>query len=340
MPHWQRYYHFKLPLIKNMNLINHLLDLDYINYFFASHRMNAMREEIIAACQEKLKKPHGDVQRWQSALNDLPDIDKVKVSVDEHIRLSGHCDANKQQIETTLKKLCPWRKGPFQFLDIHIDTEWDSLLKWRRVQATGIDFNNKNVLDIGCGNGAFMWAIEQAGAKSVTGVDPMWLFYHQFMVLQRYAKNPRLCFLPLGVQDLPLKNAYDSVLSMGVLYHRKSPLDHLSQLKGLIKKGGDLIIETIVLPDENKTLLTPQDRYAGMRNVWMIPSVGVLCDWLIKVGFDITHVSDKVKTTLDEQRQSDWMDFHSLNQFLHKENDQITIEGHPAPYRVIITATS
>ncbi|MBS9781013.1 MAG: tRNA 5-methoxyuridine(34)/uridine 5-oxyacetic acid(34) synthase CmoB [Gammaproteobacteria bacterium] len=320
--------------------MNDLLNLDYISYFFASHRMNVVREDIITACQEKLEKPHGDVLRWQVALNELPMIDNVTISVDEMIRLSGNTDTDRLSVENTLKKLCPWRKGPFQFLDIHIDTEWDSLLKWRRVQATGIDFTDKNVLDIGCGNGAFMWAIDQAGAKSVTGVDPMCLFYHQFMVLQRYAKNPKLCFLPLGVQDLPLKNSFDSVLSMGVLYHRKSPLDHLLQLKGLIKKGGDLILETIVLPDTDKTLLTPQDRYAGMRNVWMIPSVGVLCDWLIKVGFDITHVSDKVKTTLDEQRQSDWMDFHSLNQFLDTDNDELTIEGHPAPYRVIITAKS
>ncbi len=323
--------------------MNNLLDLDYISYFFASHRMNVVREDIITACQEKLEKPHGDVLRWQTALNELPMIDNVTIDVDKMIRLSGSCAdsrTNNVGVEKTLKKLCPWRKGPFQFLDIHIDTEWDSLLKWRRVQATDIDFTDKNVLDIGCGNGAFMWAIEKSGAKSVTGVDPMWLFYHQFMVLQRYAKNPKLCFLPLGVQDLPLKNSFDSVLSMGVLYHRKSPLDHLLQLKGLIKKGGDLILETIVLPDTDKTLLTPQDRYAGMRNVWMIPSVGVLCDWLIKVGFEITHVSDKVKTTLDEQRQSEWMDFHSLNQFLDTDNDELTIEGHPAPYRVIITAKS
>ncbi len=320
--------------------MDNLINFDFLQQFFRQHRLNVVEKEIVTACNEKLKKPHGDVARWQTALNDLPHIDNINITVDKSVKLTGDCDTNSQQIETVLKRLCPWRKGPFQFLDIHIDTEWNSLLKWQRIMATGINFADKNVLDIGCGNGVFMWAIQQTNAKSVTGVDPMWLFYHQFMVFQRYVKNPHLCFLPLGVQDLPLKNAYDSVLSMGVLYHRKSPLNHLLQLKGLIKKGGDLIIETIVLPDENKILLTPQDRYAGMRNVWMIPSVGVLCDWLIKVGFKITHISEKVKTTLDEQRQSNWMDFHSLNQFLDENNDELTVEGYPAPYRVIITATS
>ncbi|PIE42353.1 MAG: tRNA 5-methoxyuridine(34)/uridine 5-oxyacetic acid(34) synthase CmoB [Gammaproteobacteria bacterium] len=321
-----------------------LIDFNYLRQFFSRHCLNVVESDCVAACHDKLNKPHGDVARWQAALQALPDIDHVKISIDQAIQLTGDlsddCQAERQKIEQILRQLCPWRKGPLQFLHTAIDTEWDSLMKWRRVVATGIDFHGKNVVDIGCGNGVFLWAIADAGAKSVTGVDPMWLFYHQFMAFQRYAKNPHLCFLPLGVQDLPLKNAYDSVLSMGVLYHRKSPLDHLFQLKGLIKKGGDLILETIVLPDRGKTLLTPQDRYAGMHNVWMIPSVGVLQDWLIKTGFEIIHIGEPVKTTLDEQRQSDWMTFHSLNQFLHSDDDELTVEGHPAPYRIVVTAKS
>ncbi len=322
-----------------------LLDLDYISYFFASHRMSAIRDDILAACRAKLDKPHGDVARWQTALANLPDIGNANFRVSEDfVHLSGDCDWDSERLKPALKAFCPWRKGPFDFLGVEIDTEWDSLLKWRRVQAAlqqaQIDLTGDNVLDIGCGNGAFLWGILNDGAKSVTGVDPMWLFYHQFMVFQRYIQSPQLCFLPLGVQDLPLKNSFDTVLSMGVLYHRRSPLDHLAQLKGLLKKGGTLVMETIVLADEHKTLLTPPDRYAGMRNVWMIPSAGVLQDWLLKMGFEILHCSDKVKTTLDEQRQSEWMDFHSLNQFLDKDNDELTVEGHAAPYRMIVVAKS
>jgi tRNA (mo5U34)-methyltransferase len=37
--------------------------------------------------------------------------------------------------------------------------------------------------------------------------------------------------LPLGIEQLPALNAFDTVFSMGVLYHRRSPLDHLWQLK-------------------------------------------------------------------------------------------------------------
>ncbi len=322
-----------------------LLNTDYIGYFFSSQRMHAISSDIVNACHNKLNKPHGDVKRWQLALDSLPDIDNPILNTSENvIQLSGECDWQPEEIKNALKTFCPWRKGPFNFLNVAIDTEWDSLLKWRRVKnalnSTGVDLTGDNVLDIGCGNGVFLWKLLETGAKSVTGVDPMWLFYHQFMVIQRYINSKKLCFLPLGIQDLPLKNSFDCVLSMGVLYHRKSPLDHLAQLKGLLKKNGTLVMETIVLPDREKTLLTPPDRYAGMRNVWMIPSVGVLCDWLSKMGFDILHVSETVKTTLDEQRQSEWMDFHSLNQFLNKDDHSQTIEGHPAPYRVIIIARS
>lgn len=316
-----------------------LLDFDYLHQFFSRHRLNIIEDDIIAACQQKLTRPHGDVARWRAAVAELPDIDNVDWQVDNTIRLSGQTSTDQAQVKTTLKKLCPWRKGPFYFLETLIDTEWDSLMKWQRVADTGIDLSGKNVLDIGCGNGAFLWPMLAAGAKSAIGVDPMWLFYHQFMVFQRYINNPHVCFLPLGVQDLPLKNSFDTIFSMGVLYHRKSPLDHLLQLKGLLKSGGELVMETIVLPDNERRLLTPPDRYAGMRNVWMIPSLNVLTDWLIKTGFSINHVSETVKTTLDEQRQSEWMDFHSLNQFLDSDNDELTIEGHPAPYRVIIIAS-
>ena len=317
-----------------------LINFDYLQQFFRQHHLNIIEKEVINACHEKLKKPHGDVQRWQAAVKDLPKIDNVRLSINEAIQLSGNSSSDSQIVKNTLKRLCPWRKGPFQFLDTRIDSEWDSLLKWRRLSATGVNFTGKNILDIGCGNGTFMWPIYESDAKSVTGVDPMWLFYNQFMAFQQYIKNPHLCFLPLGVENLPLKNAYDSVLSMGVLYHRKSPLDHLLQLKNLIKKSGDLIIETIVLPDKKNTLLTPKDRYSGMRNVWMIPTKKVLCSWLVRVGFKITFVSEVIKTTLDEQRQSEWMGFHSLNQFLDEKNELLTIEGHPAPYRVIVICKS
>ncbi|WP_218110457.1 tRNA 5-methoxyuridine(34)/uridine 5-oxyacetic acid(34) synthase CmoB [Ostreibacterium oceani] len=315
------------------------IDFTYLSDFFNRHRLNHASRLILAALHEKCQRQHGDLPRWQQALNDLPSINQAWLKVtDNAINLTGASQTSTTELREKLMAFKPWRKGPFRFLEIDIDTEWDSLAKWQRILDLDIDFNNKTVLDIGCGNGAFLWPIAEKKAKCVVGIDPMWLFYHQFMVFQRYAKCPSIAFLPLGIEQIPTLALFDTVLSMGVLYHRKSPLDHLLHIKQLLKPNGELILETIVLPDRQNTLLTPKDRYAGMRNVWMIPSVSVLIDWLLKTGFSVIQHSPLCKTTLDEQRQTPWMDFYSLNQFLDKHNDALTVEGHPAPYRVIIHA--
>lgn len=59
---------------------------------------------------------------------------------------------------------------------------------------------------------------------------------------------------------------------MGVLYHRRSPLEHLWQLKDQLVQDGELVLETLVVEGDENTVLVPGDRYAQMRNVYFIPS--------------------------------------------------------------------
>ena len=47
---------------------------------------------------------------------------------------------------------------------------------------------------------------------------------------------------------------------------------------------------------------------------------------------------DVAVTSIEEQRSTDWMRFHSLPEFLDPEDPTKTIEGYPAPKRAIITA--
>ncbi|PMC22346.1 tRNA 5-methoxyuridine(34)/uridine 5-oxyacetic acid(34) synthase CmoB, partial [Klebsiella aerogenes] len=44
---------------------------------------------------------------------------------------------------------------------------------------------------------------------------------------------------------------------MGVLYHRRSPLDHLWQLKDQLAPGGELVLETLVIEGDENTVLVP-----------------------------------------------------------------------------------
>ena len=52
----------------------------------------------------------------------------------------------------------------------------------------------------------------------------------QFQAVQHFIKDDSVNLLPLGVEQLPELNAFDTVFSMGVLYHRRSPIDFLYQL--------------------------------------------------------------------------------------------------------------
>ena len=125
---------------------------------------------------------------------------------------------------------------------------------------------------------------------------------------------------------------------MGVLYHRQSPFEHLITLRDSLKQGGELVLETIVIDGGLGEVLVPEGRYAQMRNVWFLPSCETLMSWLRKCWFADVRLIDVTPTTIEEQRSTDWMTFHSLKDFLDGENPQLTVEGHPAPKRAVITA--
>jgi tRNA (mo5U34)-methyltransferase len=125
---------------------------------------------------------------------------------------------------------------------------------------------------------------------------------------------------------------------MGVLYHRKSPLDHLSQLRAQLVNGGELVLETLVVDGDENTVLVPMDRYAKMKNVYFIPSVAALIHWLQKTGFKNVRCVDVAVTSLEEQRKTDWLENESLIDFLDPNDHSKTIEGYPAPKRAVILA--
>jgi tRNA (mo5U34)-methyltransferase len=178
-----------------------------------------------------------------------------------------------------------------------------------------------------------------AGAKQVVGIDPTLLFVTQFMVLNQFIKTDAAHVLPLTLEDLPDNlPVFDTVFSMGVLYHRKSPLEHLAKLYGLLRRGGELVLETLIIDGEEKKSLEPDGRYAKMRNVWQIPTVSTLQAWLASTGFEKIRLVDVTVTTTAEQRCTDWMKFESLENFLDPDDVCKTIEGWPAPRRALMIA--
>jgi tRNA (mo5U34)-methyltransferase len=286
---------------------------------------------------------HGDYGRWQASLAALPELVPSHIGLDMDAVTVGRADdidaAQRQSIDSALAALHPWRKGPFDVFGIHIDTEWRSDLKWNRLEKALAPLAGRRVLDVGCGSGYHLWRMRGAGAAEVTGIDPMPLFAMQFASIQHFVADAHVRYWPVGIDDLPDDvSGFDTVFSMGVLYHRRSPIDHLLQLKALNSPGGELVLETLVVDGDDRTCLVPEGRYAKMRNVWFIPSVAMLKTWMQRAGLTDIRVVDVAPTTVAEQRRTDWMRFESLADFLDPNDAGRTIEGYPAPVRAILLA--
>lgn len=288
---------------------------------------------------------YGDLGRWLAALEQLPDISAEQVVLDQSrvgaTTTAPVSKATRAQLRESLRGLHPWRKGPFELFDVLVDTEWRSDWKWDRLTPALAPLTGKRVLDVGCGSGYHCWRMLGEGAAEVIGIDPTPLFVIQFWALQKYLQQDGIWVLPLGIERVPPKlQAFDTVFSMGILYHRRSPIDHLQELKDCLHPGGQLLLETLVIEGGPGDTLMPRDRYARMGNVWFLPSCDTLVSWLLKLGFENPQVVDVNTTSVAEQRSTPWMTFHSLANFLDPQDASKTIEGYPAPRRAIVTATA
>jgi tRNA (mo5U34)-methyltransferase len=285
---------------------------------------------------------HGDTRKWQKQLQQLPCISPAEIDLKTRVCLTQDGTLGNGQlahIESVLKQFMPWRKGPFQLFGIDIDTEWRSDWKWDRVLPHIAPLANKNVLDVGCGSGYHLFRMLGEDAKLVIGIDPTDLFFYQFQIFKKYLPQHKVHFVPQGIEDMPELNVFDTVFSMGVLYHRRDPIKFLYQLKNQLASGGQLVLETIVIDGDESSVLMPGERYAQMRNVWFLPSCDALTQWLSRVGFvDIKKVEEST-SSIEEQRATQWMTSHSLVDFLDPHNPSLTIEGYPAPKRAIFIAT-
>ncbi|KDA93330.1 tRNA 5-methoxyuridine(34)/uridine 5-oxyacetic acid(34) synthase CmoB [Pantoea agglomerans] len=285
---------------------------------------------------------HGHFRDWYKSLEYLPLLEPQKLDLLHSVTADRDdiSDRHRQGIEKLLRNLMPWRKGPYFLYGTHINTEWRSDWKWERVLPHISPLASRTVLDVGCGSGYHMWRMIGAGAHLVVGIDPMQLFLVQFEAVRKLLNDDRRAhMLPLGIEQLPVLQAFDTVFSMGVLYHRRSPLDHLLQLKNQLVSGGELVLETLVIEGDVNQVLVPGERYAQMRNVFFIPSAEALKSWLEKSGFVDVRIVDFALTTTEEQRRTDWMTSESLAEFLDPDDPSKTVEGYPAPLRAVLVAT-
>lgn len=266
---------------------------------------------------------HGDYEDWQQAVEQLPDME------------------GEAERKTALLKLSPWRKGPFDVGGVRIDAEWQSDMKWDRLKDAITPLDGRAVLDVGCGNGFYVLRMQEAGARAVLGIDPTLLYVMQFLAVTFERKALPAAVLPLRLHELPQDSrAFDTTFSMGVLYHQRSPIEHLRQLRATLRHRGQLVLETLFVPGTESYACTPAERYARMKNVWLLPTLAELTTWLARTGYRDIEIVDQSITSTDEQRATEWMTFESLAEALDPGDPSKTIEGWPAPRRVIVTATA
>jgi tRNA (mo5U34)-methyltransferase len=310
--------------------------------FYAALESTPLQPELArwrAAIEQRYhQRIHGDHHKWQQAYTQLPHITTDHIELDADTVSAGRQQpvdaATRQQLENALQGLHPWRKGPFRLFDTLIDTEWRSDWKWQRLAPHISPLQDRLVLDVGCGSGYHCWRMAGAGARLVIGIDPSQKFLFQFHAIKKYLGPLPVFYLPLRAEDLPARlGRFDTVFSMGVLYHRQSPFAHLEELHQAMRPGGELVLETLVIEGGRNEMLLPGERYAQMRNVWFLPSCDELLHWLHRAGFVEPRLVDVNQTSCAEQRSTDWMRFHSLRDFLDPHNPEKTVEGYPAPRR-------
>jgi tRNA (mo5U34)-methyltransferase len=321
-----------------------------------------LRQTRIAALADRLERitterlmpdSHGDLPHWLAALDALPDIEPNRIDLAAPcIRVESDPpldDAARGRLSGRLDTLHPWRKGPFCLHAVQIDAEWRSDWKWARLAPAVAPLDGRLVLDVGSGNGYYGFRALGEGAALVLGIDPTLRFVLQFLAVNHFINDDRLAVLPLADSDFAViieqqssrvPVGFDTVFSMGVLYHRREPTAHLRSLRRWLRPGGELVLETLILDRPGRDLLVPPGRYAQMRNVHAIPTLGMLTDWLAAAGLQRIRCVDITPTTTDEQRATGWMRFQSLADFLDADDPMLTVEGHPAPRRAIVLAAA
>ncbi|MFN3651050.1 MAG: TIGR04290 family methyltransferase [Armatimonadota bacterium] len=149
-----------------------------------------------------------------------------------------------EQIQQRVRELGTWfhnldlggvRTAPDHFLGDYPNVKWQ-----RFAHAIPEDLRGKTVLDIGCNGGFYSLEMKRRGADRVVAVD----FDPRYLAQARFAAEVsglEIELRQLSVYDVGrLRERFDVVLFMGVLYHLRHPLLALDLIHEHV--AGDLLV--------------------------------------------------------------------------------------------------
>jgi tRNA (mo5U34)-methyltransferase len=316
--------------------------LQNIKKFKLSHLQPDL-ETFIRKKREFLDQSKGNFLKFSKVFEKIQCHDPSVIDLENRVVTIGAPDDLEPEelkaLYQSLDQLCPWRKGPFSFFGIKVDSEWQSWMKWERIFPHIKNLKGRRILDIGSSNGYYMFRAAAHNPLIVLGLEPQSYFYFQYLAIQKFLKQDNVFCLPIPHDELPKMGDYfDTVFCMGVLYHRPSPVEMLREIHDSMKKGGELVLENLILETRENFCLFPKDRYAKMRNVYFIPDLLAMESWLLRAGFTNIRCVDIAKTSVEEQRKTRWIQTESLKNFLDPHDPDKTVEGYPAPVRAIFMA--
>jgi tRNA (mo5U34)-methyltransferase len=217
-----------------------------------------------------------------------------------------------EQIEQKVRDLGQWfhnlnlrgvKTAPDHFLGDYPTVKWT-----RFSHAVPTDLRGRTVLDIGCNAGFYSIEMKRRGAERVVGIDcdPMYLAQAHFAA---EVYDVEIEFRQMSVYEVAaLREQFDLVLFMGVLYHLRHPLlaldlvrEHVvgdtlvfqSMLRGSDKAGaveGDYPFSQTDIFDrpDFPSAYFIEKRYANDPTNWWIPNRACVEAMLRSAGFKIT----------------------------------------------------
>jgi tRNA (mo5U34)-methyltransferase len=113
------------------------------------------------------------------------------------------------------------------------------------------DLSGLRVLDIGARDGFFSFECEHRGAAEIVAIDYVPAEQTGFLVAKQIlGSNLTLRHENLYDLDASKYGVFDVVLLLGVLYHLRDPLRALEIVFQMMKVGGLLYLETVIINDD------------------------------------------------------------------------------------------
>ncbi len=128
----------------------------------------------------------------------------------------------------------------------------------RFADALPADLTGKSVLDIGCNAGFYSVEMARRGATRVLGIDEDVRYLDQARLVADTLGFPSLEFRKLSVYDVgALRERFDLVIFMGVLYHLRHPLLALDLIREHV--AADLMLFQTMQQGSNAVVDVPED---------------------------------------------------------------------------------